>query len=358
MPARAGNATRRRREMMLTPEEAVTLPRVPSPGSDFTPLMLRAKDVGRLIDVEIERDMGEVDQAGLREAVTFLFEGRGKRLRPFLVLTCAEAAGGNAKDAVPPALAVEYLHNLSLIHDDMMDHSAERHGRATLHTRYGLNTALLVGDLLYSKAVEQASRVPRHAIRMVEVLAATAKKMCLGQYEDMTFAGRDDLRIEDYLRMASCKTSALYSASCVCGMLAADADEKSIQELASFGEKIGTAFQIWDDVLDLQADPLQLGKPLGLDIREGKKTLVVIHFLKTAEGAGRKRFLELLGKQDLNGELPEAVALLESTASIAFARETALRLLCEAKEHLAVLPPSDARDLLYQYADFLLQRSY
>ncbi len=327
-------------------------------GADFTALLLRAKDVGRLIDAEIERDMTEVEQAGLREAVTFLFEGRGKRLRPFLVLTCAQAAGGDPKDAIPPALAVEYLHNLSLIHDDMMDNSGERHGRATLHTRYGLNTALLVGDLLYSKAVEQASRVPRHAIRMVEVLATTAKKMCIGQFEDMSFERRDDLLIEDYLHMASCKTSALYSASCVCGMLAADADEPSIEALAAFGEKIGTAFQIWDDVLDLQADPLQLGKPLGLDIREGKKTLVVIHFLKTADAASRKRFLELLGKRDLNGDLPEAVALLESTASIEFARNTALRLLAEAKEHLAILPPSASRDLLHQYADFLLQRSY
>jgi geranylgeranyl diphosphate synthase type I len=325
---------------------------------DFSALMMRAKSVAEIIDVEIEKDLAEVEQPGLRDAVQYLFSGRGKRLRPFLVLTCAEAAGGDAQDAIPPALAVEYLHNLSLIHDDMMDHSDERHGRSTLHTKFGPNTSLLVGDLLYAKAVEQASRVTRHAIRMVDVLAKTAKKMCLGQFEDMSFEQRLELEISDYLYMASCKTSALYSASCICGMLAADADERHIAEMAAFGEKVGTAFQIWDDVLDLQADPLQLGKPLGLDIRDGKKTLVVIHFLKNAVGDTRTRFLELLGRRDLNGQLPQAIALLESVGSIEFARATALQFLRDAKRHLYVLPESPARALLHQYADFLLCRTH
>ncbi len=326
-------------------EEEVTLPK-------------RVESIAELINLEIEKDIIEVEQPLLREATAYLFRSGGKRLRPFLVLTCAEALGTDPREAVPPALAVEYLHNLSLIHDDMMDESDRRHGRATLHKKYGSNISLLVGDLLYAKAVEQASRVARHAIRMVDVIAKSAKRMCLGQFDDMSFEDRLELEIDDYLVKSARKTSALYSASCVCGMLAGNANEEQIQAMGLFGEKIGTAFQIWDDVLDLRADPLQLGKPLGLDIRDGKKTLVVIHFLNNASSAARDRFLTFLGKRDLNGELPEAVELLESTGSIEFASSIALSFLREAKDLLGVLPETPARRLLFQYADFLLTRNH
>ncbi|MBI4748353.1 MAG: polyprenyl synthetase family protein [Acidobacteria bacterium] len=321
-------------------------------------LMARAEAVARMIDKEIIKDIAEVTQPLLLEATTYLFKSGGKRLRPFLVITCAEALGGVLDDAIPPALAVEYLHNLSLIHDDMMDHSEKRHGLPTLHSQFGNRTSLLVGDLLYAKAVEQASRVARHAIRMVDVLAKAAKLMCLGQFDDMSFETRMELEIEDYLIMASRKTSALYRASCICGVLAGDGTEDQVNAMAVFGEKIGTAFQIWDDVLDLQADPLRLGKPLGLDIRDGKKTLIVIHFLKYAKSPEREQFLKYLGNPGLTRELPEAVALLEEAGSIAFARDIAWNLLEDAKKQLHVLPESPARDLLYQYADFLLQRNY
>ncbi len=324
----------------------------------FLPLLERVQAVARLVDAAIAEDLCEVSQPELRRAVTYLFEGKGKRLRPFLVITTAEAAGGALHDAIPPALAVEYLHNLSLIHDDLMDGSSERHGQPTLHTRFGLSLALLVGDLLYAKAVEQASRIRRHALRMVHVLGQTAKQMCYGQCDDLQFERRLDLEVQDYLTMAMRKTSALYRAGCMFGMLTADANEDSLAAMATFGEKIGTAFQIWDDVLDLQADPLRLGKPLGLDIREGKKTLIVIHFLKHARPAARARFLELLGKRDLNGELPEVIALLEETGSIAFARNLAIEYLVEAKRHLAVLPSGPHRTLLDLYADFMLQRRH
>ncbi len=324
----------------------------------FAPLVERIQAVAHLVETAIAEDLSEVTQPELRQAVMHLFDGKGKRLRPFLVITTAEAAGGTLEEALPPALAVEYLHNLSLIHDDMMDSSPERHGRPTLHTRFGLNLSLLVGDLLYAKAVEQASRIRHHALRMVHILGQTAKQMCYGQFDDLYFERRPDLTIEDYLRMAARKTSALYRASCIFGMLTADADEADLQAMATFGENIGTAFQIWDDVLDLQADPLRLGKPLGLDIREGKKTLIVIHFLQQASPAARRRFLELLGKRDLNGELPEAIALLEETGSIAFARDLAIRYLVDARQHLSVLPAGPHRKLLDMYADFMLQRRY
>ncbi|OYT72882.1 MAG: serralysin [Chloracidobacterium sp. CP2_5A] len=324
----------------------------------FLPLAERAQAIAKVIDAAIAEDLDEVTQPELRQAVTYLFEGKGKRLRPFLVVTMAEAAGGAFEDAIPPALAVEYLHNLSLIHDDMMDGSAERHAQSTLHTRFGLNLSLLVGDLLYAKAVEQASRIRRHALQMVHVLGETAKQMCYGQFDDLSFERRLDLDIDDYLRMASRKTSALYRASCIFGMLTADADADRIAAMASFGENIGTAFQIWDDVLDLQADPLRLGKPLGLDIRDGKKTLIVIHFLKHARPAARERFLRLLGNRDLNGELQEAIALLEEAGSVDFARNLAIEHLAEAKRLLTVLPDSPHRALLDSYADFMLQRRH
>ncbi|MFQ3581114.1 polyprenyl synthetase family protein [Chloracidobacterium validum] len=324
----------------------------------FAPLVERVHAIAQVIDAAIADDLEEVTQPELRQAVTYLFEGKGKRLRPFLVITTAEAAGGRFEDAIPPALAVEYLHNLSLIHDDMMDGSTERHAQSTLHTRFGLNLSLLVGDLLYAKAVEQSARIRRHALRMVHVLGQTAKQMCYGQFDDLNFERRLDLDVEDYLRMASRKTSALYRASCLFGMLTADADEADLLAMATFGEKIGTAFQIWDDVLDLQADPLRLGKPIGLDIRDGKKTLIVIHFLKHASPAARGRFLKLLGKRDLNGELAEAISLLEETGSIDFARKLAIDHLIEAKQHLAVLPDSPHRVLLNLYADFMLQRRH
>ena len=298
----------------------------------------------------------------------------GKRVRPFVVLRAAEAVGGDPDKALYPAAAVELIHNYSLVHDDIMDMDELRRGRPTVHKLWGVNMAILAGDLLFSKAFEAIAKAnvsPEKKARVLDVLVRTSNMLCEGQALDIEFEEREHVAVEEYLRMIRGKTGALFQGSAEIGAIIGTDNEEYIRALSRWGMNVGIAFQIWDDVLDLIADEEKLGKPVGSDIRKGKKTLIVSHFFDNASEEDKAEFMKVFGKyagdptgdalihdDKVKEEVAKAIELLKKYGSIDYAAHYAKNLVKEANEALKVLPKSEAKKDLELLAEFLVEREF
>jgi geranylgeranyl diphosphate synthase type I len=240
----------------------------------------------------------------------------GKLLRPTLCLAACESLGGDAEAALPAAVAIELLHNFSLIHDDVEDESAKRHGRATLWTLWGVAEAINVGDAMFALAHATALRLAErgHAaervVEAVRLLDEASLRLCEGQHRDLTGAS---VSRGEYLAMVEGKTAALLGAACAIGALLGGGDEAAVRAFAGFGWELGLAFQIRDDVLGIWGDPARTGKPASDDLRAAKRSYPVVLALERA-GTGQQAALrELLGRGALEDtEIERARGLLEA----------------------------------------------
>ena len=339
----------------------------------FDSLFKAMKEKAGIVDGAIFELIPENEPKELYDAARHYPLAGGKRVRPFVVLSAAEAVGGKWEDALYGAAAVELLHNYSLVHDDIMDMDEKRRGKPTVHKVWGINMAILAGDLLFSKVFEAIARIPvepSKVIRILDYMAKTSNELCEGQAMDIEFETRGDVTVEEYMKMISGKTGALIDASATIGAIIGTDNEEYIQALSRYGRNVGIAFQIWDDVLDLIADEEKLGKPVGSDIRKGKRTIIVAHFLEHASEEDKKEFFKVFGKyagdvkgegvinEDIQEEVKKAINLLKKYGSIDYAAKLAKNLANEAKEALKVLPESEARKNLELLADFIVEREY
>ncbi|MCB0580495.1 MAG: polyprenyl synthetase family protein [Phaeodactylibacter sp.] len=220
----------------------------------------------------------------------------GKRLRPLLALMGAQLFGDAVHGALPVAMAVEVFHNFSLVHDDIMDEAPLRRGQATVHQKYGANAGILSGDAMLIYAYEFLRQVDNQAAipRLLREFNRVAVEVCEGQQYDMNFERRQDVKIEEYLRMIELKTAALIEGSLVMGAVAAGAPEPDLKELAVFGRNIGLCFQLQDDILDTFGDPEKFGKKAGGDIVQNKKTFLILKALELARGETRTELARLM----------------------------------------------------------------
>jgi geranylgeranyl diphosphate synthase type I len=239
----------------------------------------------------------------LYEATLHYIKSGGKRLRPFLVVKCCELCNGSIDKALPIASAIEMVHNFTLVHDDIMDNDEFRHGVPTVHRYYGLPYGILAGDLLL---IEAFNTVVKHGksvglddgviTRLIGTLAKACKELSEGQALDMEYAESKVFpEQEHYIRMISKKTASLFEASCILGAVTAYADDNTIDKLASYGRSIGLAFQLIDDLIGVIGDSRVTKKPVGNDIREGKKTLPILLALKKGNDMQREKILSILG---------------------------------------------------------------
>jgi len=339
----------------------------------YDELFMRIKEKAKKVDDVIFDLIPEKEPRDLYEASRHYPLAGGKRVRPFVVLTAAEAVGGDPELALYPAAAVELLHNYSLVHDDIMDMDELRRGRPTVHKIWGINMAILAGDLLFSKVFEAISLTPvkpEKVVRILGVISRVSNELCEGQAMDIEFETLDEVSVEEYLEMIRGKTGALFEGSAVVGGIVGTDREDYVEALRRWGRNVGMAFQIWDDVLDLTAEEGKLGKPVGSDIRKGKKTLIVSHFFQNASEKDKIKFMKVFGKyagdvkddalihDNVREAVEEAIELLKKYGSIEYASNYAKNLVKEANKALKILPESSARKDLELLAEFLVEREF
>jgi len=286
----------------------------------------------------------------------------GKRIRPAMVFLACECVGGQRPQALGAAAAVELLHNMTLVHDDIEDQSELRRGKPCLHITYGVPNAINVGDAMLIKVFEIAneSEIPQDRChRLIAQIAKRAYDITWGQAYEFSMWNRKDVREEDVIRLLRNKTGALTGLATEAGAIAGGGTEEQIKLLGDFGETVGVGFQVIDDLLNVSGDVKEYGKEIGGDIREGKKTVLVAHLLRTANANDRKAFTRLLGKKSITkSETRKAIRLYEKYDSIGYAKAQAETYLHSALETLKKLPPSDSRNHLASVAEFLVSRTY
>jgi geranylgeranyl diphosphate synthase type I len=311
---------------------------------------------GEIVNRAIDEMFPVKEPKGLYMAARHLIDAGGKRLRPVMCLLAAEAIGMNADEALKAAVAVEIIHNFTLIHDDIMDRDEMRRGVKTVHTLYGESTAILAGDTLFAKAfsiLADDHHSAGNVVKACRMLADVCVEICEGQYIDLSFESRDirDVSIDEYLEMIRKKTAVLIACSCSIPAVLAGKDEYA-KALWKFGEMCGIGFQIHDDVLDLVGGE-KIGKDWGSDLIEGKKTLIIIKAAETGVD------IPVFGRGNASREeIEKAVRVLEECGAIDYAKREARNFVSIGKKELRKLPETKARATLETIADYLVSREY
>ena len=291
-----------------------------------------------------------------------LLDRGGKRIRPALTFLACECVGGRRGDAVAAAAAVELLHNMTLVHDDIEDESELRRGEPCIHRMYGIPTAINAGDAMLIKVFEIANSnsIPQeHRYRLVSQIAKRAYEITWGQAFEFSMWKRKEFSEDEVIRLLKYKTGALTRLSVEAGAISGGASDQQLEALGDFGETIGIAFQIVDDVLNIQGDVKEYGKEIGGDIREGKKTVLASHLLRVASPSQKRTFANLLGKKGITkSDIRKAIALYAKYRSIEYAKNKAVTYLNKSLSALDALPPSDASQSLVTVAKFLVSRSF
>jgi geranylgeranyl pyrophosphate synthase len=285
----------------------------------------------------------------------------GKRIRPVLALASCSACGGEESTVLPFAVAIELFHNFTLIHDDIEDSSPMRRGRPTLHIEYGIPIAINSGDALYNLVWHSLVRnaEPELLSGGAGILISSFRAVAEGQGRELNWyrEKRFDVGEEEYLRMVGGKTASLIGASCEIGAYCAGAGMVERDALRTFGEKIGLAFQIKDDVLNLTADPSKYKKKIGEDIDEGKRSLITIHLIANSPPQVRRRVIGILGKGKKSAaDVRETIGLAQECGSIRYASDYAERLVRDAKASLEAVEAGAGRGLMDSLADYIVRR--
>lgn len=310
-----------------------------------------------LADIEAALEENLTPQVALvkKTARHILFAG-GKRLRPLLAILSARLCGRNTADDLTFSTIFEYLHAATLLHDDLVDGASLRRGKPVAHSVFGNETAVLTGDFLLARSLSIAAATGNPAI--IAVIAEITELMSQGEIEQLQNRGRLDLSEAAYLEVIRRKTAILIQGACHAGALLANAGDKQVTALKTYGYHLGMAFQMADDLLDYTADPQTLGKAIGADLKEGKLTLPVIYSLAAADSTDRNRMAQMIGNKDVGmDDFITFVGLLTDYGGISYTREKALAHVAAAQSALAGFEPLKERDLLLYLSDYALIRN-
>ena len=297
----------------------------------------------------------------LYDAAGHLIVNGGKRLRPYMVIRSCQILGGKSSTAMIAASAVEMVHNFTLVHDDIMDNDEMRHGVPTVHKKFGMPIAILAGDVLFSKAfqiISESKLSPNANTHLISRLAKACVDVCEGQLLDIKMADEKRIPTEaEYITMIGKKTAALFDVSCAMGAICATNKPKDISNLSNFGRNLGIAFQITDDLIGVMGDPKVTKKPVGNDLREGKKSLPILMAIKLAKGKERKIILKAFGNSKISkNELNKAVEVIRSLGIEEKVRNQALKY-AEKSEKSLTKYKGTAKIELTALLDFVVKRS-
>jgi len=313
-----------------------------------------AEDMDR-VNALIRQRMASDHAPRIPEVTAHLVEAGGKRLRPLLTLAAARMCGYDGPYHVHLAATVEFIHTATLLHDDVVDESRQRRGRPTANLLWDNKSSVLVGDYLFSRSFQLM--VETGSLRVLDILANASATIAEGEVLQLTAA--QDLRTDEriYLQVVRGKTAALFSAATEVGGVIAGASEEQVRALFTYGDALGIAFQIVDDLLDYGGSAAVIGKNTGDDFRERKLTLPVIKAVAKADAEERAFWTRVIEKGDQrNGDLDHAMALLARHGAMAAARDDALAWAAKAKAAMAVLPDHALRGMLTDLADYVVAR--
>jgi octaprenyl-diphosphate synthase len=314
-------------------------------------LSLIQRDMQAMDEVIDARLASEVPLVG--QVARYIINSGGKRLRPVLLLLASGAIGGTNPHKHALAAVVEFIHTATLLHDDVVDESTLRRGRETANELFGNAASVLVGDFLYSRAFQMMVDVDQ--MRVMQILADATNVIAEGEVLQLMHMRDADLTEADYLRVIRSKTAKLFEASSRLAAVIEHASEDTEAALATYGQALGTAFQIIDDVLDYEGDAHELGKNLGDDLREGKTTLPIICAMQLAEPTQRARLHAALSAGDIDA-LPELVTIIQTGGGLEQARQVAANEAQRALDAIVSLPHNAHTQAMRALATSLLTR--
>ncbi len=327
----------------------------------FTPPVVTPELLNTLIAADLKevdsviRDRLQSEVVLIRQVADYIIGSGGKRLRPALVILSSRACGYSGTHHYQLAAVVEFIHTATLLHDDVVDDSDMRRGRATANSAFGNAAAVLVGDFLYSRAFQMMVGVQN--MRVMEVLADATNTIAEGEVMQLLHVHNADVTEEDYLRVIRAKTAKLFEAAGRLGAILTGAGPEREKALADYGTHLGTAFQLVDDILDYSGQLAQTGKNVGDDLSEGKTTLPIIHAMRR----GNPRQAGIIRDALVNGGLDdfeEVVEAMRETGALDYTRRQAENSAKAAKDAIRELPDSKYKESLLELAAFAVTRKY
>jgi octaprenyl-diphosphate synthase len=313
-----------------------------------------AADMAAVNDL-IRSRMASAHAPRIPEVTAHLVEAGGKRLRPLLTLASARLCGYAGGHHVRLAATVEFIHTATLLHDDVVDESERRRGRPTANLLWDNKSSVLVGDYLFARSFQLM--IETGSLRVLDILANASAVIAEGEVLQLTAACNIATTEAVYLQVVRGKTAALFAAACEVGGVIADAPPAQVRALFDYGDALGIAFQIADDLLDYGGVGATLGKNVGDDFRERKMTLPVIRALATADAGERAFWARVIGKgEQREGDLVEAIRLMQARGALEAARDVALDHAARARSALTPLPDGPLKGEMLELADFVVAR--
>ncbi|HEY7800120.1 MAG TPA: polyprenyl synthetase family protein [Hyphomonadaceae bacterium] len=335
--------------------EVRTAAALPASPLDNLVALLRV-DLAEVEELLAERAASPV--ATIPDLSSYLISAGGKRLRPILTLASARAVGGRGSDAaIRLASAVEFIHTATLLHDDVVDDSDLRRGKAAAKNLWGASASILVGDFLFARAF--TLMVETRDLRILDILSRASCVIAEGEVRQLAALGRADLAIPEYMAIVEAKTAALFEAAARAGALTGCNDEAIADSMGEYGRRLGRAFQLIDDLLDYGGLTSVIGKSVGDDFREGKLTLPVIYAREAADARDRKFWDRVMGERDQHeGDLAHAIHLIRSSGAAERTLEAARVESAAAQSALARAARGAYHDELASLADYCVNRAY
>jgi len=318
------------------------------------------KKMSAELDGPIRSYIGDEEPKTLMDASKQYPYAGGKRMRPAMVVACCRAVGGDAEKAIPLAVAIEYIHNFTLIHDDLMDGDEKRRGMTTIHVGYGMPTAVLAGDALLAKAYQIMANLDAPADRMINAMKYISQAvwdLARGQQMDINNEG-NIVSEEVYLETIKLKTSVLFAAAAAGGAILGGASADEVKAINEYAIELGLGFQMYDDYLGIAGDSSKTGKSVGNDIRKGKCTCMVTHAIRSIKNPETlEEFKGILGKIDATDEeCARAKQILEETGSIQYNLDLAKRKVDCAIGKISFLPESEDKEFMIALAEYAINR--
>jgi octaprenyl-diphosphate synthase len=308
------------------------------------------------LDRQLERSLVS-DVSIIKMMAAHLNLMKGKRLRPGLLLLICKAHGRMTDAAVKAAVSIEMLHTATLVHDDVIDDSDLRRGLDTLNAVWGDNSSVLMGDFIFARAFRTLLDIGMP--RLTPIFALAIDRMSQGELLQVDLRQQQSITEEDYFSVIREKTSSLFGAATEMGGVLCGADDTTAERYRTFGESIGTAFQLTDDLLDYEGEEDLTGKPTGgEDLRGGKVTLPIIYAQRVAEGLDRERLAMLVRDADVDGNWPEILDYVQRYGGLEYASDLARQEVEKTQSNLDLLPASEAREVIERLLEFILNRKH